>query len=115
MNERRMRCGSKKCKLYGKCKFVMKIWLFAHARDIQQECEGPHKAVITVQMKKIILQQDECAVPPQLIWSSMHRSSDILEPNRGYPTLSQVTNCAKYLRCLQGTKNSIQVVRKLVR
>ncbi|KAF4130878.1 hypothetical protein GN958_ATG19883 [Phytophthora infestans] len=65
-------------------------------------------------MKKFFLQQDEWAVPPQLIWSSMRRS-EILQPKRGYPTLEQVTNCAKYLRRLQGTKNSIHVVRELVR
>ncbi|KAJ8546622.1 hypothetical protein ON010_g11616 [Phytophthora cinnamomi] len=66
-------------------------------------------------MKKFILQQDECAIPPQLILSSMRRSVDIVEPTRGYPTLRQVSNCAKYLRRLQGTKNSVHVVRKLVR
>jgi hypothetical protein len=66
-------------------------------------------------MKKFILQQYECAVPPQLILSTVRRSSDIVPLSRGYPTLAQVTNCAKYLRRLQGTKNSIHVVRQLVR
>ncbi|KAE9202553.1 hypothetical protein PF004_g18385, partial [Phytophthora fragariae] len=128
MVERRLRCGSPTCKLYGSCKYSWKVWIcegsnqvqvfhnrIDHIRDDTTECEGPHKASITPEMKKFILQQDECAVPPQLILSSMRRSSDILQPKRGYPTLSQVSNCAKYLRRLQGTKNSTHVVRQLVR
>ncbi|EGZ17533.1 hypothetical protein PHYSODRAFT_500241 [Phytophthora sojae] len=112
VTERRITCTSKTCSDIGVCAVVWKvftctasdtwtIWVneHGHMRGVL-ECEGPHKAVITAQMKKFILQQDECAVPPQLILSSMRRSSDILEPKRGYPTLSQVTNCAKYLRRL---------------
>ncbi|OWZ00646.1 hypothetical protein PHMEG_00028119 [Phytophthora megakarya] len=57
-------------------------------------------------MKKSILQQDKCAIPPQLILSNMHR---------GYPILTQISNCVKYLRSLQGTKIYIHVVRERVR
>ncbi|EGZ21886.1 hypothetical protein PHYSODRAFT_409611, partial [Phytophthora sojae] len=127
MVERRMRCGSRTCKLYERCKFVWKLWLcedskryqvyhnsIDHVRPAAVDYESPHKAVITAQMKKFILQQDECAVPPQLILSSMRRSTDIVQPTRGYPSLSQVSNCAKYLRRLQGTKHSKFAVRHLI-
>ncbi|KAG6943090.1 hypothetical protein JG687_00018664, partial [Phytophthora cactorum] len=63
----------------------------------------------------IILQQDECAIPPQLILSNLRRLSDSIAPPRVYPTIQQVSNCDKYLRRLQGTKNSIQAVKRLVR
>ncbi|EEY56173.1 uncharacterized protein PITG_08965 [Phytophthora infestans T30-4] len=98
MTERRLCCSRKTCKRYGSCKFGWKIWI----------------TKITAEMKKFFLQQDEWAVPPQLIWSSMRRS-EILQPKRGYPTLEQVTNCAKYLRRLQGTKNSIHVMQMATR
>ncbi|GMF54051.1 unnamed protein product [Phytophthora fragariaefolia] len=65
-------------------------------------------------MKSFILQQDECGIPPQLILSNMRHISDIIEPKRGYPTLSQVTNCAKYLRKLKGTKNSLHAVKQMM-
>eukprot|EP00644_Phytophthora_capsici_P018621 jgi/Phyca11/131797/e_gw1.113.44.1 len=111
MTERRLRCGSKTCKRYGSCKFG---WLIDHIRGESVNCDRPHKTTITAEMKKFILQQDECAVPPQVIWSSMRRS-EILQPKRGNPTLEQVTNCAKYLRRLQGTKHSIHVMQMATR
>ncbi|KAF1795138.1 hypothetical protein GQ600_5299 [Phytophthora cactorum] len=43
-------------------------------------------------------------MPPQLILSHLRRSSDSIAPPRGYPTIQQVSNCANYLRRLQGTK-----------
>ncbi|KAF1774542.1 hypothetical protein GQ600_26045 [Phytophthora cactorum] len=66
-------------------------------------------------MKKFILQQDECGISPQLILSNMRHIFDIIEPKRGYPTLSQVTYCAKYLRKRKGTKNSVHAVKQLMR
>ncbi|KAG3074507.1 hypothetical protein PC116_g17594 [Phytophthora cactorum] len=48
------------------------------------------------------------------IHSNLRHASDIIEPTRGFPTLPQVTNCAKYLRMLQGTKNSIKAVKEIV-
>ncbi|KAG6959181.1 hypothetical protein JG688_00010190, partial [Phytophthora aleatoria] len=35
-----------------------------HIRDEAVQCEGPHKSVITEEMKKFILQQDECGISP---------------------------------------------------
>ncbi|KAG3190510.1 hypothetical protein PC116_g4712 [Phytophthora cactorum] len=66
-------------------------------------------------MKKFILQQDECGISPQLILSNMRHIFDIIKPKRGYPTLSQVTYCAMYLRKRKGTKNSVHAVKQLMR
>ncbi|KAG6954142.1 hypothetical protein JG687_00011965 [Phytophthora cactorum] len=106
MTERRLRCGSKMCKLYGSCKFGWKAWLceqsnrcqvvfnrIDHVRDGSVHFDGPHKTIITAKMKKNILQQDECAVPPQLILSSMRRSSDVLQPKRVMDAIVRI-HCA---------------------
>ncbi|GMG17682.1 unnamed protein product [Phytophthora fragariaefolia] len=66
-----------------------------HIPDEAMQCEGPHKTVVTAEMKSFLFQQDECGIPHQLILNNMRHKSDIIEPKRGYPTLSQVTNCAK--------------------
>ncbi|KAG6943574.1 hypothetical protein JG688_00017541 [Phytophthora aleatoria] len=128
MVERSLKYISKTCAFYGSCKYIWKVWgceatdkwqIFHnradHVREESVECGGPHKAAITAEMKKIILQQDECAIPPQLILSNLRRLSDSIAPPRGYPTIQQVSNCDKYLRRFQGTKNSIQAVKRLVR
>lgn len=65
MVEQRLRCGSCTCKLYGSCLYTWKIWIFGdyercnvfyngldHSRDERIECMGPHRAVITTEMKK---------------------------------------------------------------
>ncbi|KAK1930459.1 hypothetical protein P3T76_014130 [Phytophthora citrophthora] len=65
-------------------------------------------------MKKFIIQQDECGIPPQLILSHLRECPDIVEPKRGYPSLQQVTSCTKYLRQLQRTKNSVHGIKQLV-
>ncbi|GMF24086.1 unnamed protein product [Phytophthora fragariaefolia] len=78
-------------------------------------CKGPHKTVVTAEMNSFILQQDECGIPFQLMLSNMRHMSDIIEPKLDYPTLSQITNCGKYLRKLKGTKNSLHAVKHMIR
>ncbi|ETM03241.1 hypothetical protein L917_00513 [Phytophthora nicotianae] len=125
MTEKRLGCVSRTCKVEGKCK--CKIWGctatkrwhiyyngIEHLRDETTKREGPHRAVITAEMKRFILQQDECSRPPMLILSNLRRASGIIKPTQGFPTLAQVTNCAKYLRILQGTKNSLKAVGEIV-
>ncbi|OWY91996.1 hypothetical protein PHMEG_00039174 [Phytophthora megakarya] len=58
------------------CKLSQRTCVFYNHIDRSrvdgEECVGPLKSVITTDTKKFILQQDECAIPPQLILSNMH-------------------------------------------
>ncbi|KAG6943128.1 hypothetical protein JG688_00017767, partial [Phytophthora aleatoria] len=66
MTEKRLRCVSRTCKVDGTCKYMWKIWICAaakqwhvyhntidHIRGESVQCQGPHRVVISAEMKSL--------------------------------------------------------------
>ncbi|OWZ11014.1 hypothetical protein PHMEG_00016026 [Phytophthora megakarya] len=73
-----------------------------------------HKNTITTEMQKFILQLAQRVISLQPILSNMRHATDVVTPTRGWSTQAQMTNCTKYLRKLEETKNSIHEIRQVV-
>ncbi|OWZ12064.1 hypothetical protein PHMEG_00014833 [Phytophthora megakarya] len=79
------------------------------------DCSIPPRPKVTPEMKEYIRRTDENAVAPRLIWSNLLRSPEIPEPALGYPSYAHVQRSVKHIRWLEGSKNSVQLVREFVR
>ncbi|OWZ05683.1 LOW QUALITY PROTEIN: hypothetical protein PHMEG_00022182 [Phytophthora megakarya] len=130
MIERHLHCKSETCRPSGvsvKCPARWKVrhcntsctWVIfsnqaVHLRE-SIDCSIPPRPKVTPEMKAYIRRMDENAVAPRLIWSNLLRSPEIPEPALGYPSYTQVQRSVKHIRWLEGSKNSVQLVRELVR
>lgn len=84
-----------------------------HARG-DANCDGKHRAILTVAMKNYIGDMDETGLAPRHIWSGLRRYS-AAPPINGVPSYKQVARCVKYLRAKHGDRNSVDALKALVR